>query len=302
MKSSRKYLDPLSLSRLGGLELVARLVVEGAVTGLHKSPYQGFSIEFAEHRQYMPGDEIRDIDWKVYAKSDRYYIKKYEEETNLRAYILLDASKSMDFKSNGLSKLEYGCYLSASLAYLMLKQRDSVGLVTFDTKMREYVPPRGTPTHLHAITTVLEETTAGNETKISEIFHELAQRIVKRGLVIVISDLLDEPDEVLSSLKHFRHQKHEVIVFHLLDSAELEFSFDGPIIFRDLETQETLSTQANALKDEYLNQISRFIETFKNGCGSSSIDYVQIDTSVPFDDVLFSYLSHRRQARNAVLF
>lgn len=301
MRNLRKYLDPVALSKLGGLELVARLVVEGAVTGLHKSPYQGFSIEFAEHRQYMPGDEIRNIDWKVYAKSDRYYIKKYEEETNLRAYILLDASESMDFGSNGMTKLEYGSYLSASLAYLMLKQRDSVGLVTFDTQMREYVPPRGTPTHLHAITTILEETTAGNETKISEIFHELAQRIVKRGLVIVISDLLDEPDEVLSSLKHFRHQKHEVIVFHLLDKAELEFSFDGPIVFRDLETQETLSTQANALKDEYLNQIANFIETYKNGCGSSSIDYVQIDTSVPFADVLFSYLSHRRRAKQTTI-
>lgn len=302
MKASRKYLEPVALSKLGGLELVARLVVEGAVTGLHKSPYQGFSIEFSEHRQYMPGDEIRDIDWKVYAKSDRYYIKKYEEETNLRAYILLDTSKSMDFASNGLSKLEYGCYLSASLAYLMLKQRDSVGLVTFDTQMRNYIPPRGAPTHLHAITTILEETEAGNETKISEIFHELAQRIVKRGLVIIISDLLDEPKEVLSSLKHFRHQKHEVIVFHILDKAELEFSFDGPIVFRDLETQETLSTQASVLKEEYLNQVSEFIETYKNGCGSSSIDYVQIDTSVPFDDVLFSYLSHRRQAKNTVLF
>jgi len=302
MKTSRKYLDPVAFSKLGGLELVARLVVEGAVTGLHKSPYQGFSIEFAEHRQYMPGDEIRNIDWKVYAKSDRYYIKKYEEETNLRAYILLDASRSMDFKTEGLSKLEYGCYLSASLAYLMLKQRDSVGLVTFDTKMREYVPPRGTPTHLHAITTVLEETNAGDETKVSQVFNELAQRIVRRGLVIVISDLLDEPNDVLSSLKHLRHRKHEVIVFHLLDKAELEFTFDGPIIFRDLETQETLSTQASALKDEYLDQIAKFIEHYKNGCGSSAIDYVQIDTSVPFDSVLFSYLSHRSQAKQTVHF
>jgi len=300
MRTSRKYLDPVALSKLGGLELVARLVVEGAVTGLHKSPYQGFSIEFAEHRQYMPGDEIRNIDWKVYAKSDRYYVKKYEEETNLRAYILLDASKSMDFKSNGLSKLEYGCYLTASLSYLMLKQRDSVGLVTFDTQMREYVPPRGTPTHLHAITNVLEETEAGNETAISKVFHELAQRIVRRGLVIIISDLLDEPNEVLTSLKHLRHRKHEVIVFHLLDKAELEFSFDGPIVFRDLETQSTLSTQASALRDEYMNQIKKFISAYEDGCGSSAIDYVQIDTSVPFHSVLFSYLSHRSQTKGKI--
>ena len=295
MRETRKYLDPVALSRLGGMELVARLVVEGFITGLHKSPYQGFSVEFAEHRQYMPGDDIRYIDWKVFGKSDRYYVKKFEEETNLRAYILLDASGSMGYTSNGLSKLDYSCYLAASLTYLMLKQRDSVGLVVFDTQMRRYIPPRGEPTHLNAITSVLEDTEPGEETNISKTFHELAQQIIRRGLIIIISDLLDFPQDVLAALKHFRHRKHEVIVFHVLDKAELTFPFDGPTVFRDMENQRLLPTQPEALKTEYLQQIDAFIRDYKRGCGAEKIDYVQIDTSVPFDYVLFSYLSRRRR-------
>jgi len=295
MRETKKYLDPVALSRLGGMELVARLVVEGFVTGLHKSPYQGFSVEFAEHRQYMPGDDIRYIDWKVFGKSDRFYIKKFEEETNLRAYILLDASGSMGYKSNGLSKLEYGCYLAASLTHLMLKQHDSVGLVVFDTRMRRYIPARGEPTHLKAITSALEDTEAGDETNISRTFQQLAKQIIRRGLIIIISDLLDNPQDVLTSLGHFRHRKHEVIVFHLLDKAELTFPFNGPTVFRDMENRKLLSTQAEALKEIYLQQISNFIEDYKRGCGANSIDYVQIDTSVPFDYALFAYLSKRKR-------
>ena len=296
MRTSHRYLDPVALSRLGGMELVARLVVEGFITGLHKSPYQGFSVEFAEHRQYMPGDEIRYIDWKVYGKSDRYYIKKFEEETNLRAYILLDASGSMNYKydEKNITKFEYGCYLAASLTYLMLKQRDSVGLAIFDTHIREYIPPRGAATHLHAIMSVLESVQPGNETNISTIFHELAKRIVRRGLVIVISDLLDQPSEVLSALKHFRHRKHEVIVFHLLDKGEMTFPFDGPIVFQDMETGKTLPTQAEALKAGYLEELGAFIQEYRRGCGASLIDYVQIDTATPFDYALSSYLSRRK--------
>ena len=296
MRTSHKYLDPVALSRLGDMELVARLVVEGFITGLHKSPYQGFSVEFAEHRQYMPGDEIRYIDWKVYGKSDRYYVKKFEEETNLRTYILLDASGSMNYKydEKTLTKFEYGCYLAASLSYLMLKQRDSVGLAVFDTNIRNYIPPRGTAPHLHAIMSVLEKAQPGNETNISAILHELAKRIVRRGLVIVISDFLDQPSEVLSALKHFRHRKHEVIAFHLLDSAEMTFPFEGPVVFQDMETGKTLQTQSEALKAGYLDQLNSFIQDYRRGCGSSLIDYVQLDTSTPFDYALSSYLSRRK--------
>jgi uncharacterized protein (DUF58 family) len=319
----QKYLDPGAISRLAGMELVARLVVEGFISGMHKSPYQGFSVEFVEHRQYMPGDEIRYIDWKVYAKSDRYYVKKFEEETNLKSYLLLDTSGSMAFKGDeqeiksrigkrrakneeqenpssisqntNLSKLEYGCYLAASLAYLMLKQRDSVGLVVFDDQMRSYIPPRQGPKHLHALMSELESVIPGRETNISATFHELAQRIVRRGLVIIISDLLDDPEQVLRSLKHFRHKKHEVIVFHILDPTEIKFPFDGPIIFRDLETHDQLSVEAEFLRDEYMRQMKKLLDDYKNGCRASSIDYVQMDTSVPFDYALSLYLSMRKR-------
>ena len=295
----RKYLDPTAISRLAGMELVARLVVEGFISGMHKSPYQGFSVEFVEHRQYMPGDEIRYIDWKVYAKSDRYYIKKFEEETNLKSYILLDTSGSMAFKSDEssekITKLEYGCYLAASLAYLMLKQRDSVGLVIFNDQLRSYIPPRLGPTHLHALMAGLEDVSPGGDTDISATFHELAQRIVRRGLIIIISDLMDDPEKVLRSLKHFRHKKHEVIVFHVLDPTELTFPFDGPILFRDLETQEELSVEAELLRDEYLRQMKHFTDTYKNGCRANSMDYMQMDTSVPFDYALSLYLSMRKR-------
>jgi len=297
--AKRTYLDPSAISRLAGMELVARLVVEGFISGMHKSPYQGFSVEFVEHRQYMPGDEIRYIDWKVYGKSDRYYIKKFEEETNLKSYLLLDTSGSMAFKSDEssgkISKLEYGCYLAACLTYLMLKQRDSVGLVIFDDQLRKYIPPRLGPAHLHALMSELENTSPGGETSISTTFHELAQRIVRRGLIIIISDLLDDPERVLRSLKHFRHKKHEVIVFHILDPTELTFPFDGPVLFRDLETHDQLSVEAELLRDEYLKQMNELIGVYKSGCRASSIDYVQMDTSVPFDYALSLYLSMRKR-------
>lgn len=296
MQPKHNYLDPLALSRIGNLELVARLVVEGFVTGLHKSPYQGFSVEFSEHRQYMPGDEIRHIDWKVFGKSDRYYVKKFEEETNLRVYLVLDASRSMayQFDDNNLSKLQYGCCLAASLTHLMLQQRDSVGLVTFDRKIRDYIPPRGVPTHLQAIISKLTETVAGDETDLSKVLSDLAKRIERRGLVIVISDLLDRPGEVLSALKHFRHRKHEVIVFHLLDSAEKSFPFQGSIAFQDMETGQQVTTQAESIKSSYLAQLKSCIQNYERGCGANMIDYVQIDTTTPFDQALAAYLSNRQ--------
>jgi uncharacterized protein (DUF58 family) len=298
MEEKRNYLDPNALSRLAGMEVAARLVVEGFISGMHKSPYQGFSVEFVEHRQYMPGDEIRYIDWRVYGKSDRYYIKKFEEETNLRSYLILDTSGSMGFKSNesqnALTKLEYGCYLSASMTYLMLKQRDSVGLVTFDDKLNSYIPPRNGVSHLHAIISELEKSAPGKETNISTTFNELAQRIVRRGLVIIISDLLDDPAKVLTSLRQFRHKKHEVIVFHILDPAELTFPYDGYVQFRDLETQGQLTVEADFLKNEYLQRMKQLIDEYRKGCNESSIDYILMDTSVPFDYALSVYLSKRK--------
>ena len=277
------------------MDLKARLVVEGFLTGLHKSPFRGFSVEFAEHRQYMPGDEVRRIDWKVWGKTDRFYVKEFEEETNMKGYILLDASGSMAYGSSKLSKLEYSSLLSAALSFLLLQQQDSVGLVTFDTRIRRYIPPRSTAIHLHHILKELDRLSAGGETNVSVTFHELAERIRRRGLVIVISDLLDDPREVLLSLKHFRHKKHEVIVFHVLDRFELEFPFDKSAVFRDMETREEIPVHPQHLRREYKRTVKAFMESYKRRCRENSIDYVPIDTSTPYGFALSSYLAKRKR-------
>ncbi|MFQ5906351.1 MAG: DUF58 domain-containing protein [bacterium] len=294
-QSYRRFLDPEVVTRLKGLDLKARLVVEGFLTGLHKSPYRGFSVEFAEHRQYMPGDEIRKIDWKVWGKTDRFYVKEFEEETNMKGYLLLDASGSMGYSSSRLSKLEYSSLLSAALAFLLLQQQDSVGLITFDTKIRRYIPPRSTALHLHNILKELDGLSAGGETNVSVTFHELAERIKRRGLIIVISDLLDDPREVLLSLKHFRHRKHEVIVFHVLDKFELEFPFEKSAIFRDMETKEEIPVYPQHLRREYKRSMDMFTESYKRKCRENSIDYLAIDTSTPYGFVLSSYLAKRKR-------
>jgi len=217
MESYQKYLIPEVLAKLKQIDLKAKLVVEGFLTGLHRSPYKGFSQEFAEYRVYMPGDEPKRIDWKVYAKTDRFFIREYEEETNLKAYILLDASGSMGYTSNKVTKLEYASYLAASLAYLLIKQRDSVGLITFTSKLDDYVPPRSSPSHLPVLLKKIDKIKPGGDTNLANTFHQLAEKIKRRGLVIILSDLFDDKDRVLSALRHFRHKKHEVLVFNILD-------------------------------------------------------------------------------------
>ncbi len=289
------YLKPDVISRLGNMELRARLVVEGFITGLHRSPYHGFSVEFAEHRQYMPGDEIKRVDWKVYGKTNRFYVKQFEEETNLKAYILLDSSASMGYKSSKISKFEYGCYLSAALSYLMIKQRDAVGLLTFDEKIRNYLPPRSLKSYLFPILQQLENTKTGAPTNISQILHEMAERIKRRGLIILISDLFDDPATVLSGLKHFRHRNHDVILFHLLDPMERTFNFKKDAIFVDLETDEEISTQPWHISREYQGKMDDFIKNYKNGCRENNIEYVLLDTSMPFDNALFQYLVKRKR-------
>jgi len=291
----RKYLDPAVISRLKGIDVKARLVVEGFVTGLHRGPYKGFSVEFAEHRPYMPGDPIRHIDWKVYGKTDRFYIKEYEEETNLRAYIILDASGSMGYTSGGISKLEYGCYLGASLAYLMLKQQDSVGLLTFDTRIRKYIPPRSVGRHLHAILKELTEITPSEETDLGVSLYELAQRVKRRGLIIVISDLLDDADKVVRGLKLFRHRKHEVIVFHVLDPFEVNFPFENEVILKDMETGEEVPAVPWDIRREYKSQVAAWISRYRSVLRQSGIDYVPINTQTTFDVALFSYLEKRQR-------
>lgn len=289
----RKYLDPLTLSKLTRLDLKARLVVEGFIAGLHRSPYHGFSIEYAEHRQYMPGDPIKHIDWKVYAKSDRFYIKEYEEETNLKAYILLDASASMGYTSGGITKLEYGKYLAAALSYLMLTQQDSVGLILFDDKIREFIPPRAVRGHLHTVLERLHETRPSAGTNSRTTFHALAERIKRRGLILILSDLFDDPEDVISSVKHFRHRNHEVIVFRLLDPAEQHFSFTRPAKFRDMETGEEIYTHPREIQKAYLADLQAQNDLYTRVCRENAADFLMLTTSTPFDYALLAFLSKR---------
>ena len=297
MEEYKKYFNPEVISRLSNLELKARLVVEGFITGLHKSPYHGFSVEFAEHRQYMPGDEIKRIDWKVYGKTDRFYIKQYEEETNLKSYILLDTSGSMGYSSGGIKKLEYGCYLSAALTYLMLMQRDSVGLVLFNNKIRKYLPPRSVMSYLYQILRELQNTEPKETTDVSIILHNIAERIKRRGLIILISDLMDEPEKVIKGLKHFRHRQHELLLFHILDPVEVNFSFSKDAIFRDMENSEEINTQTWHIRNEYRKQVKKFISFYKRECRENRIDYVFMDTKEGFDQALFKYLIKRKRIR-----
>jgi uncharacterized protein (DUF58 family) len=291
----RKYLEPHVVSRLANMELRARLIVEGFIAGLHRSPYHGFSVEFAEHRQYMPGDEIKHVDWKIYARTDRYYIKQYEEETNLKAYIVLDTSRSMSFASAGrISKLEYASYLAASLSYMMIKQQDAVGLALFDERIHTFLPPHATRAYLRQILVSLQKASAARVTAAGRSLHEVADRIRRRGLVIVISDLLDDPARVITALKHFRHKKNEVIVMQVLDPLERTFDFGADAIFRDLETSETLTTRPYQIQRAYKDAMGAFLERYKQECRENYIDYVLLDTATPFDVALFEYL-HKRE-------
>jgi uncharacterized protein (DUF58 family) len=292
----RKYLLPHVVSTLANMELRARLVVEGFIAGLHRSPYHGFSVEFAEHRPYMPGDEIRHVDWKIYGRTDRFYIKQYEEETNLKGYLILDTSKSMTFASPGqLTKLEYASYLAASLAYMMVKQQDAVGLATFDETVTTYLPPHATRPYLKQLLLTLQTISGGKGTASGRSLHLVAERIRRRGLVIILSDLLDEPDQVIAALKHFRHKKNEVIVMHILDPLERSFAFEKDASFRDLETSEIIATQPWHIRKGYQDAVRDFIDRYKRECREHHIDYVLLDTRTPFDVALMEYLSKRER-------
>jgi len=295
-ESYRQYLQPHVVSKLANMELRARLVVEGFITGLHKSPYHGFSVEFAEHRQYMPGDEIKHIDWKIYGKTDRYYIKQYEEETNLKSYIILDASRSMSYASEGnISKLDYARYLVASLSYMMIKQQDAVGLAVFDEQITNYLPPHATSGYLRQILVALERLTPGKQTGAGKSLHQVADRIRRRGLVVIVSDLLDNPDEVIAALKHFRHKKNEVIVMQVLDPLERSFAFGEDALFKDLETTEQMMTQPWQIQNAYRSEMTAFLDRYKKECREHYVDYVLMDTKTPFDTALFEYLNKRER-------
>ena len=291
----RKYLQPEMVAKLNNMSLRARMVVEGYILGLHKSPYHGFSVEFAEHRAYGPGDEIRHIDWKLYGKTDRYYVKQFEEETNLRTHLIVDISRSMTYGSGKVTKIEYAEYLSAALSYLMLSQQDAVGLVTFDTKIRQFIPPHSNPGFLNTLLAQLNQIQPGADTKIGPVLHEMAERIKKRGLVILISDLLDQPESVLEGLKHFRHNKQEVVVFHILDRQELKFDFSTRTRFRDLETAETIITEPWQIQERYTDLINRFQDYYRRRCREQRIDYIPFFTDQNLDLALNGYLQKRQR-------
>ena len=295
--NNKKYLDPEVVAKLNNMKLRARLVVEGYLIGHHKSPYHGFSVEFAEHRAYGHGDEVRHIDWKLFGKTDRYYVKRFEEETNVRSYILLDKSQSMSFSSGSITKLAYGSYLSAALSYLMLNQKDAMGLVLFDEKIKKFIPPRAKTSHSNIIMSALEKIKAGNDTQIRPVLNSMADRIRKRGLVILISDLLDDPEQVLMGLNNFKYNKQEVIVFHLVDRKEYDFDFTDRTQFNDMETGATITTDPWHIRSAYKNQINESIKNYRQGCRNLKIDYVQIFTDQPLDIALNQYLNKRQRLK-----
>ncbi|MCX7785077.1 MAG: DUF58 domain-containing protein [candidate division WOR-3 bacterium] len=295
MESYQRYLIPEVLAKLKRIDLKARLVVEGFLTGLHRSPYKGFSCEFAEYRPYMPGDELKRIDWKIYAKTDRFFVKEYEEETNLKGYLLLDASGSMSYTSGKISKLEYAEYLAASLGYLLIKQRDSVGLAVFTAQLDKYIPPRSAPAHLSSLLKAIEQVKPGGDTNLANTFHQLAEKIHRRGLVIIFSDLFDDKEKVLSALHHFRHKKHEVLVFHILDKNEIDFKFFKPLILKDLETNKEMTLDPRVIRKDYQKALNEFILDFKRRCREYLIDYHLITTDTSLDKALFDYLEKRKR-------
>lgn len=299
-KDPRRFLDPKVLSKISRLDIVARLVVEGFVTGLHKSPYHGFSVEFAEHREYVAGDDIRHIDWKVFGRSDRYYIKQYEEETNLSATILLDVSESMRYASEemgAVTKLEYANYIAASLAFLVLQQRDTVGLITFDEQVKDFIPPSSHPSHRNLILQTLNEQTPVAKTGLGKIFNEVAERVKRKGLIIIISDFLDDARNILSGLRHLKYRRHEIIVFHIMDPAERTFPFESMTTFRGLEGLGNIIADPKALRQSYLEEIEKHIWELKRGCRQDRIDYVELQTSQPLDIALSQYLATRAEMK-----
>jgi uncharacterized protein (DUF58 family) len=296
MSGQEKYLRPEVIRQVAQLDLRARFIVEGFLSGLHASPFHGFSVEFSEHRKYAPGDDPKDLDWNVYAKTGRYYVKKFQAETNVNGYLTCDLSASMGYTyRQELTKFEYAICLAAALGYLMIHQQDPVGLVAFDTALRTMVPPRSKRAQLGTILSVLANLKPSGETDVAGCLHQLAGLIRGKSLVMVFSDLLTEPGPVLEAVHHLRHRGHEVILFHILDEAEVHFPFDGMIEFEDVEAQERLTVDARGMREDYLAAVTEFRERYRVDCSKAGVDYVAIDTSVSFDKALMEYLIQRQR-------
>ncbi len=292
------YLDPEVLQKLGDLELIAREVVEGLRVGTHRSPLRGFSTEFAHHRQYAPGDAIRNIDWRVFGRTDRYYTKLYEAETNFDCFLLIDASSSMNYASGKVSKLEYAKFLAASLAHIVLKQRDSVGLSVFDSAVRAYLPPRSSMGIILQIDRLLRDIKPTPRTSIARQLHDIALMMKRRSMVVLISDLFSSVDDILGGLDHLRFDGHNVVVLHTLDPYELKFPFQGAWCFEGLEGEEPLTTQVERIREDYLASFNEYLQALRDGCTASHVDYTTVDTSLPLDGVLSEFFFKRQAAMN----
>lgn len=290
-------LRPDVVAGLASMELRARLVVEGFITGMHRSPFHGFSAEFKEHRQYRHGDELKHIDWRIYGRSNRFYVKQFEDETNVRCVIAVDTSASMAYASPGnVTKFQYATYLAASLSYLLLHQRDAVGLALYANELDTYLPPRSKMSYAHELLHALESIVPSNTTGTAQAIHALAERLGRRGLVILISDLFDDPEATLHALRHFRHDGHEVLVFHVLDPREVDFNLGNAAVLRDMETGVEVTTQPVLLQRSYTQAVEDFCQRIKRGCHDQNIDYAWITTDRPFDEALREYIVKRRSA------
>jgi uncharacterized protein (DUF58 family) len=293
-----RFLDPAVIARLGTMELKARTVVEGFLAGLHRSPYKGFSVEFAEYRPYLPGDDLSTLDWKIYARSDRHYVKKFEEQTNLDCHVLLDVSASMGYRGgSAMSKLEYGSVLAAALSFLMNRQRDATGLIAFDDRIRFRLPAGARPGHLHALLLALEKMEAGSQSNVARPLRQLAEARLKRSLVVLISDLLDEPDSVVKALRMLKFRGTDVIVFQVLDPNELTFPFRGASRFRDVESAEEVLAEPSSVRTAYLRELAGLTLRFDRELRGAGIDYVQLDTSQALDFALLAYLGARERRK-----
>ncbi len=292
----RKYLDPRTLAKIGALDLRARMVVEGFISGMHRSPYKGFSVEFAEHREYAQGDDIRHIDWKVFGRTDKYYLKQYEEETNLQLTLVVDTSESMTFSSMPMSKYEYGISAAAALSYLTLQQQDAVGLALFDVNLHHYLKPSNHPTHWKQLIHEMAGKTGPRKTSMRRVLDDLAERMGRRGLVAIFSDLFDDADQILAGLKHLRYRRHEVIVFHVLDPQERTFPFSQTTLFEGLEQYGEVLTEPRALRTRYLEEVEKFTSRVRRGCRDMGVDYHLLDTSERLDVTLSQFLAARSAA------
>ena len=295
MPAVEQYLKPEVIRQIARLDLRAQFIVKGFLQGLHASPFHGFSVEFSEHRKYTPGDDPQDIDWLVYAKTDKYYIKKFEAETNITGYLVMDLSRSMDYTyRQELTKFEYGICLAAALCYLMIHQQDPVGLITFDEKIRQSLPPRSKRTQIGNVLSVLANLKPSGATNIGHCLTQIASMLKHRSLIMLFSDLLADPPPVIEALRRLRHRGHDVILFHIMDEAEVRFPFDGLYEFEEPESNERLRVDASGFRSDYLAEVQKFCDEYKRECFQSGIDYVGVDTSMQFDKALTGYLLSRR--------